>query len=251
MFFHHSPFTIHLSLFTIHLSLFTFHYSLFYCFPLTFFVFLLDKHERSYYFIGMTKGEDTKLIVLEAGLDMANQLSLERVTIGNLAKTTNLSKSGLFAHFQSKENLQIEILNYAAQLFSESVIIPALKTEAGIPRISALVDNWTRWCSELTGGCIFVSASADFSDRPGKVRNVLLRQQKDWIDCLRRIAQSAVQAGDFRQDIDDDQFAFELYSLLLGFDLYYKLLDDSETRKHQEIALVRLLDSYKYGSSPD
>ncbi|MBU1162400.1 MAG: TetR/AcrR family transcriptional regulator [Proteobacteria bacterium] len=207
--------------------------------------FLLDKHERSFYFVGMTKGEDTKLTVLEAGLDMASQLGLECVTIGNLAKTTNLSKSGLFAHFQSKENLQIEILNYAAQSFSESVIIPALKTEAGIPRIRALIDNWIRWSYELTGGCIFVSASADFSDRPGKVRDVLLHQQKEWIDCLRRIAQSAVQVGDFRQDIDDDQFAFDLYSLLLGFHLYYKLLDDAETRKHQETALVRLLDSYK------
>jgi len=193
----------------------------------------------------MAKGEDTKLIVLEAGLDMASQLGLECVTIGNLAKTTNMSKSGLFAHFQSKENLQIEILNYAAQVFSERVIVPALKTQAGIPRIRALVDNWIGWTSELTGGCIFVSGSADFSDRPGKVKDVLLNQQKQWIDCLRRIARSAVKAGDFRKDIDDDQFAFDLYSLLLGFHLYYKLLDDSEIRKREETALVRLLDNYR------
>ncbi|MBW2055761.1 MAG: TetR/AcrR family transcriptional regulator [Deltaproteobacteria bacterium] len=206
---------------------------------------MLDKYERSYYFMGMAKGEDTKLIVLEAGLDMASQLGLECVTIGNLAKTTNMSKSGLFAHFQSKENLQIEILNYAAQVFSERVIVPALKTQAGIPRIRALVDNWIGWTSELTGGCIFVSGSADFSDRPGKVKDVLLNQQKQWIDCLRRIARSAVKAGDFRKDIDDDQFAFDLYSLLLGFHLYYKLLDDSEIRKREETALVRLLDNYR------
>jgi len=193
----------------------------------------------------MAKGEDTKLNVLEVGLDMASRLGLECVTIGNLAKATNLSKSGLFAHFQSKENLQVEILNHAAQSFSEGVIIPALKTKAGIPRIRALVDNWIQWTSELTGGCIFVSASADFSDRPGRVRDVLLHQQKEWIDCLKRIAQSAVQAGDFRQDIDDDQFAFDLYSLLLGFHLYYNLLDDAEIRKRQEAALTRILDSYK------
>jgi len=183
--------------------------------------FLLDKHERSFYFVGMAKGENTKLIVLEAGLDM------------------------LFAHFQSKENLQVEILNFAAQLFSEGVIFPALKIKAGIPRIRALVDNWIQWTSELTGGCIFVSASADFSDRPGRVREVLLHQQEEWINCLRRIARSAVEAGDFRQDIDDDQFAFDLYSLLLGFHLYYKLLDDAETKKHEETALIRLLNSYK------
>jgi AcrR family transcriptional regulator len=207
--------------------------------------FLLDKNERSFYVVGMAKGEDTKLIVLEAGLDMASQLGLECVTIGNLAKTTNMSKSGVFAHFQSKENLQIEILHYAARLFSEGVIIPALKIKAGTPRIRSLVDNWIQWASELTGGCIFVSASADFSDRPGKVKDVLLHQQKEWINCLKRIAQSAVQVGDFRRDIDDDQFAFDLYSLLLGFHLYYNLLDDAEIRKRQETALVRLLDSYK------
>ena len=193
----------------------------------------------------MTKGEDTRLSVLEAGLDMASQLGLECVTIGNLAKVTNLSKSGLFAHFQSKENLQIEILNYAARLFSEGVIVPALKTNAGITRIRALVDNWIQWTSELTGGCIFVSASTDFSDRPGRVRDLLLHQQKQWIDCLRRIAQSAVQAGDFRPDIDFDQFAFDLYSLLLGFHLYHNLLNDADTKKHQEIALARLLNSYQ------
>ena len=193
----------------------------------------------------MTKGEDTKLSVLESGLDMASQLGLECVTIGNLAKVTNLSKSGLFAHFQSKENLQIEILNYAARLFSEGVIVPALKTNAGITRIRALVDNWIQWTSELTGGCIFVSASTDFSDRPGRVRDLLLHQQKQWIDCLRRIAQSAVQAGDFRPDIDFDQFAFDLYSLLLGFHLYHNLLNDADTKKHQEIALARLLNSYQ------
>jgi AcrR family transcriptional regulator len=207
--------------------------------------FFLDKYERSYYFMGMAKRKDTKLTVLEAGLDMASQLGLECVTIGNLAKTAKMSKSGLFGHFQSKENLQIEILNYAAQLFSEGVIVPALKAEAGIPRIRALVDNWIQWTAELTGGCIFVSASGDFSDRPGKVRDGLLQQQEEWIDCLRRIARSAVEAGDFRQDIDDDQFAFDLYSLLLGFHLYYKLLDDAETRKHEETALVRLLNSYQ------
>jgi len=193
----------------------------------------------------MAKGEDTKNMVLEVGLDMASQLGLECVTIGNLAKATKLSKSGLFAHFESKENLQIEILNHAARVFSESVIIPSLKTEAGIPRIRALVDNWIQWTSELTGGCIFVTASADFTDRPGRVRDVLLNQQKEWIDCLKRIAQSAVAIGDFRKDIDDDQFAFDLYSLLLGFHLYFNLLDDAEIRKRQEAALTRIINSYK------
>lgn len=192
----------------------------------------------------MTKGKDTKMAILEAGLDMASQLGLECVSIGALAKATKMSKSGLFAHFQSKENLQVEIVDYAGQVFSENVIAPALKIEAGTPRIRALVDNWITWSSELTGGCIFVSASSEYSDRPGKVRDRLLRQQKDWIDCLARIAQSAVSAGAFRKDVDCEQFAFDLYSLLLGFYLYHQLLHSVETKKRQEEALDRLLADY-------
>ncbi len=193
----------------------------------------------------MTKGEDTKLMILEVGLDMASQLGLEAVSIGALAKATRMSKSGLFAHFQSKENLQNDILRYAGQLFSEGVVAPALKTEAGISRIRALVRNWVDWTAKLTGGCIFVQASHDFKDRPGKVREFLMLQQEAWIDSLRRIAQSAVRVGDFREDINLDQFAFEMYSLLLGFHLYYKLLENEETEQHQEKALDALIKRYQ------
>jgi AcrR family transcriptional regulator len=90
----------------------------------------------------MKKGVETKMAILEAGLEMASQFGLEGVSIGSLAKAINMSKSGLFAHFQSKENLQVEILDYAGRLFADGVIVPALKTEAGMPRIKALVNNW-------------------------------------------------------------------------------------------------------------
>jgi AcrR family transcriptional regulator len=205
----------------------------------------LDKHERSFYYYHMTKGEDTKQAILESALDMASQLGLEAVSIGALAKATNMSKSGLFAHFQSKENLQIELLQHAGALFSENVILPALRTQAGIPRIKALVENWIRWSADMAGGCIFVTASSDFKDRPGNVRDFLLKQQEAWIDCLRRIAQSAVKAGDFRPDIDCDQFAYELYSLLLGFHLFYKLLCSPDIQIRQQAALEHLFKSYQ------
>ncbi|MBT8374497.1 MAG: TetR/AcrR family transcriptional regulator [Deltaproteobacteria bacterium] len=176
---------------------------------------------------------------------MAAQLSLESVSIGNLAKATRMSKSGLFAHFQSKENLQIDILKHAGDLFAEKVVIPALMEKAGIPRIKALVKNWVAWSSKLSGGCIFVSSSTEFTDRPGKVRDYILKQQEDWIDSLRQIALSAIRAGDFREDIDCDQFAFDLYSLLLGFHLYDKMLNNAETHKRQVVALDKLLDNYR------
>ena len=193
----------------------------------------------------MTKGEDTKLSILETGLDMASRVGLEAVTIGSLAGAIDMSKSGLFAHFQSKENLQIEILRFAAQDFTESVLTPALKTRSGIPRIQMLVRKWIEWSAKLTGGCIFVTASTEFSDRPGKVRDYLLHQQEQWVDSLRRMAESAVRAGDFRPGVDCEQFAFDLYSLLLGFHYYHKLLQDSETMKRQKAALEKLLANYR------
>ena len=193
----------------------------------------------------MTKGEDTKLMILEAGLNMASQFGLEDVSIGALAKATHMSKSGLFAHFKSKENLQGDILRHAGLLFSENVVEPALKTEPGIPRIHALVDNWIRWTSKLKGGCIFVQASNDFNNRPGKVRDYLLLQQESWLDCLWRIAQSAVRVGHFREDIDCDQFAFELYSFLLGFQLYHKLLKNEDIQQRQQTALKTLIERYQ------
>jgi AcrR family transcriptional regulator len=192
----------------------------------------------------MEKGDNTRLTILDVGLKMATQLSLERVTIGNLAKATQMSKSGVFAHFQSKENLQVEILSHAGEIFAEKVIIPALMVEAGIPRIRALVNNWIKWSSKMTGGCIFVSASAEFTDRPGKVREYILEQQEEWIDSLRRIAQSAARVGDFREDIDCHQFAFDIYSLLLGFHLYDRMLNKSDTHNRQEVALQQLLNNY-------
>lgn len=193
----------------------------------------------------MSRGEETKIAILEAGLDLASRQGLEAVTIGALAKATGMSKSGLFAHFQSKENLQIELLRHAGEMFARDVVIPALRVASGEPRIRALVANWIRYARSLAGGCIFVTASSDFKNRPGKVRDFLLAQQETWIDSLRRVARSAVDAGDFRTDIDSDQFAFELYSLLLGFHLYHTLLDSAETETRQEHALDQLLKSYR------
>ena len=193
----------------------------------------------------MTKDKNTKQEILEAGLDMVSSQGLEGLSIGNLAKAAGMSKSGLFGHFRSKERLQLEILEYAAQSFSDKVIVPALRTEAGIPRIKTLVEKWVSWQAKQPGACIFVTACNEFSDRPGQVRVLLFRQQKEWLDSLCRIARSAVKAGDFRKDADCEQFAFELYSLQLGFHLYHKLLNSPDTAHRQEAALDRLLDAYR------
>jgi len=176
---------------------------------------------------------------------MASQSSLESVTIGSLAKATNMSKSGIFAHFQSKENLQIAILEFAATDFIDQVLLPTLKIKAGIPRIKALVNNWVAWAQRLKGGCIFVTASTEFSERPGKVRDFLLSQQKSWTAALRKICRSTTRANELPEGVDCDQFAFDLYSLLMGYHYYSILLRDDESKQYQEKALTRLLNTYQ------
>lgn len=207
--------------------------------------FFLDKNERSCFLRLMKNGEATRNGILEKAIEMAGQFGLEGVSIGGLAKAAGMSKSGLFGHFQSKENLQLAILEHAIAVFAEKVAVPSLKTKAGIPRIQALVDQWIEWSTQSTGGCIFVIAGTDFSDRPGKVRDRILEQQQDWIESLSRIARSAIRVGDFREDIDCEQFAFEFYSLLLGFHLYHRLLRNPDIQHRQKIALTRLLSNYR------
>jgi AcrR family transcriptional regulator len=193
----------------------------------------------------MSKGEDTKRAILATGLNLASSIGLEQVTIGSLAKAAGLSKSGLYAHFQSKETLQIEILQYAGQQFAGSVLVPALQSKAGIARIQHLVKNWNEWNDRLTGGCIFISATNEFKDRPGKVRDFVIAQQQEWLGSLQRLAQSAIESGDLRADADAEQFAYELYSFLLGFNLFNKLLDSKESGLRQQEALTRLFATYQ------
>ncbi len=176
---------------------------------------------------------------------MANRLGLESVTIGALAKATNMSKSGLFAHFKSKAKLQVQILDYAGGRFGESEILPALKAKSGIPRIRTLVSNWIDFTATMSGGCIFVSASTEFSDRPGIVRDLAMNQQQVWVDSLRRMAKSAINVGDFKENADCEQFAFDLYSLLLGFFYYQQLLQGPDTKDRQKTALNQLLAIYR------
>jgi len=192
----------------------------------------------------MGKGQETKNQILGSAFKMASRLGLDGLSIGTLAKETGMSKSGLFAHFQSKENLQLELLSHAGRDFAESVVVPALAEKAGIPRIRAVAANWRALTAKMTGGCIFVTAATEYNDRPGPVRDFLIAQQNEWLDSLRRLALAAVRVGDFREDSDPDQFAYEFYSLLLGFHMYRTLLKTEDVEERQQRALDRLLASY-------
>jgi len=193
----------------------------------------------------MKKGDETKRKILDKGFELASKLGLECLSIGALASATQMSKSGLFGHFQSKENLQLKVMEHAGEIFNEDVVLPALMVSAGIPRVRQIMENWIQWTKDLSGGCIFVAAAAEYSDRPGPVRNYILKQQNVWIECLSRIAESAVKKGDFKRDTNCKLFAFELYSLILGFFLYHSSLDNPNVEDLMSESFERLIHSYK------
>lgn len=176
----------------------------------------------------MAKGEATREVILDKALSIATQTGLEGLTMGNLAKEVNLSKSGLFAHFQSKEQLQLDVLETAVARFIEMVVTPSLREPRGEPRVRALFDRWLEWedAPFLPGGCPFVALASELDDRPGPIRDRLVGYQRDWLQSLATAARIAIDETHFRADLDPSQFAFNLYSIILSYHYYSRLLRD-------------------------
>lgn len=189
----------------------------------------------------MTKGDDTRQAILREAFELATVEGLEGVTIGALAQRTEMSKSGLFAHFGSKESLQVDTLRMAADRFAERVVVPAIRESAGIPRVRALFDRWLAWGAQLHGGCIFVSSAAEYDDREGAARDFLVEKQREWIGTIVRVARRAVEVGDFRPDLDPEQFAHELYSIYLGYHFSLRLMRDPAARTRARRAFEALI----------
>ena len=195
-------------------------------------------------YLCMTKESSTKRAILQKGFEMASSLSLGTISIGSLAKEMQMSKSGVFAHFQSKENLQLEILDFAARIFAEEVIIPSFKVDGGIPRIKEIVKRWIKWGLNIKGGCLFVDATTEFNNRPGNIQNRLMIQQKKWMSVLEKVGESAVKTGDIKSDTDCKQFAFDLYCLVLGYYYYSQLIKDPLLEQRQDISLNQFIKNY-------
>jgi AcrR family transcriptional regulator len=192
----------------------------------------------------MTKGEETKAAILDAAVAIASEVGFTGLTIGQLAEHTGMSKSGLFAHFKSKEALQLETLERARERFTDLVVRPTLAAPRGETRVRALFDHWLEWETQaLAGGCIFVTASAEFDDQPGAMRDAVLRSQQDWMEFVATVAGTAVTDGDFRADLDTEQLAFTLQGLMLGYHHAARLMRDPRARDHTRRALDQLLDA--------
>lgn len=195
----------------------------------------------------MAKGEKTKTKILERAASLASLCGLEDMSIGQLAKATGLSKSGLFAHFNSKENLQTQVIQWVARMFTEQVMIPAFKEPRGVPRIRAIYENWKDWIEgdSLPGSCLMIASSTEFADRPGAVRDEICGMMDELLKSLTRSARIAIEEGHFRADTDPRQFAFEFESLLHGYHLLQRLLQDPDARKRSDNAFKRLLEAYE------
>ncbi len=193
----------------------------------------------------MTKGAQTRETIIATALAAASTYGLEALSIGSLAKEVGMSKSGLFAHFASKEKLQLDVLGAAVRRFIDDVIAPALAEPRGEPRIRALVDRWIWWSEApyLPGGCVFLATANELDDRPGPLRDSLVAAQRDWIEALTTATRLAVEEKHFRDDLDTHQFAYELYSVLLAHHHFHRLLRDPETEPRTRQAFERLIAS--------
>ncbi|HEY3999411.1 MAG TPA: TetR/AcrR family transcriptional regulator [Candidatus Xenobia bacterium] len=195
----------------------------------------------------MSKGTLTRQAILDHALDLATEVGLEGLSIGRLADDLHLSKSGLFAHFGSKEALQVQVLEAASARFVELVLKPSLSASRGEPRLRSLFEHWLRWpktCG-LRGGCLFVAVATELDDRPGPARDRLVQIQKDWLDHLAHAAHIATAEGHFRPDADPAQFAHELYGIMLVGHHVGRLLRDPESERRTRTAFESLLFRFR------
>ncbi len=163
------------------------------------------------------KGQQTRAAILEAALGQAAHMGLEGLSIGALAEVTQMSKSGVFAHFGSREELQISVIREYHARFEDEVFFPAMREARGLPRLRALFDRWVKRVSvELDSGCIYISGAVEFDDRPGPVRDALASMVRAWHAALQRAIAMAVQEGQLRPETDPDQMLFELHGLILA-----------------------------------
>jgi AcrR family transcriptional regulator len=165
----------------------------------------------------LRKGEQTRVSILDAALVMASRDGLEGLTIGTLAERMGMSKSGVFAHFGSREDLQIAVLKRYHEQFAQDVFIPSMSQPRGLPRLQSLFTRWVeRVGREIASGCIYISGAVEYDDRPGPVRDQLIDMVAAWQQSLLRATQQAIDEGHVIAETDAAQLVFEMYGLVLA-----------------------------------
>ena len=182
--------------------------------------------------------------IVDVAIQQAAQSGLDALSIGGLAKTVGMSKSGVFGHFGSKQDLQIEVLNACHARFVEQVVQPAISLKRPLARLLALLENWLDWAGKSDGGCLFVATATEFDDRPGPVHDQVREGCQAWMLTLERAVSVAVAAGDLNPETSPKQFAFEIHGLMLSYHCRKRLLQSDEAPEMAKAAFARLLRNY-------
>ena len=194
----------------------------------------------------MRKGELTRAAIVAAALDVSARAGLEGLTIGALAERMQMSKSGVFAHFGSREDLQIAVLKAYERRFVDDILLPALAEKRGLPRLRAIGERWLeRTAVEAARGCILISGASEYDDRPGAVRDELVAMVRSWQRELMRAIRQAVDSGELRSDTDAAELVFALYGIVLVLHHDTRLLHTPDAMARARRAFDRLIDGQR------
>ena len=192
-----------------------------------------------------SKGAATRDSIIERAVSIVRKEGFEGLSIGTIAESVGMSKSGVFAHFGSREDLQLAVLDAAAQRFTEQVFLPAIREKRGLPRLLAIGQRWMKWLRSEQGGCPMVSAAIEYDDRPGAIRDRVIFYQTKLRKELSRAIALAVETKELRADTEPEQLAFEIFGVELALHHDSRLFSFDEAIARSERALERLVDSYR------
>jgi len=191
------------------------------------------------------KGRATRERIVGRALELAGERGLDGVTIGDLASDLQLSKSGLYAHFKSKERLQLDMLEAAGADFTSRVFVPAIREPRGLPRLEAIFDNWLAWArvNRTKGGCVFLAGAMEWDDREGPIRDALVHWFEELYRALGRSVRLAIDEGHLRSDVDTEQVVSDLHAIALKYHLDQRLLRSARALPRARAAFQRLIDA--------
>ena len=192
------------------------------------------------------KGDLTRAAIVEAALLAASRGGLEGLTIGTLADSMHMSKSGVFAHFGSREELQLAVLKAYVHRFVDEVLRPAVKKPRGLPRLEAILQRWVGFLArEMTRGCIMIAGAVEYDDVPGPQRDEMVTIIAGWKRELIRAIRQAVAEGHLKPRADAHQLVFEIYGLMLAMHQDARLLRSADSAKRARTGLRRLIDGVR------
>lgn len=194
---------------------------------------------------GSLKGQQTKAAIVDAALQLASQMGLEGLSIGAVAAIMHMSKSGVFAHFGAREELQISVVREYHHRFEQDVFYPALKSPRGLPRLQAMFANWMKLVAvEIQSGCIYISGAVAFDDRPGPVRDALASSVNTWLAAVRRAVLQASAQGHLRADVDSEQMVFEIHGLILALHYEARFLNKPGSIARAQAGFAHVIATY-------